>query len=295
MPMWPIRSTPAAYHVDGEFTGINAPQSGNTIHASGINRVGAIDGFSDLTLTVGAVNATDAVLTLTSDKNQTLTDKTIRIEADHDAKADTVYKLIAVAPDAGTVTINNTTLEHSGTFMATRTVLENTVLDATHPLDYSFQAEALPEPTPDPSPSPAPDVTPTPAPVPSPNSAHSLRSAAVLSNAVLGSLALVHQGGDLIANDGMRMMNRSAALARPQTFAAVSANASRYKTHGNLDLKGSTLATGVVTHRWRRVACRLCGNRNRQLAKSHHANAWQCRPQLLRTRACRTPTDHGDA
>ena len=237
----------AAYHVDGEFTGINAPQSGNTIHASGVNRVGAIDGFSDLTLTVGAVNATDAVLTLTSDKNQTLTDKTIRIEADHDAKADTVYKLIAVAPDAGTVTINNTTLEHSGTFMATRTVLENTVLDATHPLDYSFQAEALPEPTPEPSPSPAPDVTPTPAPVPSPNSAHSLRSAAVLSNAVLGSLALVHQGGDLIANDGMRMMKRSATLARPQTFAAVSANASRYKTHGNLDLKGSTLATGVVT------------------------------------------------
>lgn len=68
-----------------------------------------------------------------------------------------------------------------------------------------------------------------------------------LAESFLGSVALVHQGAEFIADEGMRAMTEASLIEQSAVFGTIGGGSSKYDTGSSVDVDSMSLITGFVT------------------------------------------------
>ncbi|MGN1149998.1 MAG: autotransporter outer membrane beta-barrel domain-containing protein, partial [Sutterella sp.] len=222
------------------------------LDATGVNRIGGLGSeFKTIVLHVGEENAvaapqaavfarsarasaSNAVLVFTS--SQTLNGVDVTVDGLPGTLGND-YNILGAENNAVVNLSGSMTFE--GTFQQVTQNLTNAVITADDPLSAAEVINAVPsEPDPEDPTAPvepeAPVVTLT-------------GNVKTLAESLLGSVALVNQGADFIANEGIAAMNDAAKADTVTEFGAMHAGSLRYETGSHVDLDGGALALGAVT------------------------------------------------
>lgn len=188
--------------------------SGNLIEAQGVNQATGIGGFETLTLLVDAeANAKAPVLSVTDAVN--FTDRSIVVrQADGADGYDPTVDYYLFSSEEGISGVDDQKVRFEGTWTTAKADL---VVDG-HTIKVSA-AEA----------------------------AAGNEDSKTLTESFLGSLALVQQGAEFIADEGMAAMDRAAAEGAWTAFGSMQGGTSRYDTGSHVDLDAVTLAAGAAT------------------------------------------------
>lgn len=216
--------------------------------------MGSLEGFDELVIELTDDNVDQAALTITNaesvyrsapdgfERVLDLTDVTVTIDSEAYSDPSLGAKLIAVAPDAGSpdaigVMLNEGTVivDEQSAFvettwtinggMASAGIIELDALNITE--DGSLVAMLDGE---------ASELA--------AGSKHATPNAATLSESFLGTAALVNQGAEFIADEGLAAMAQEARPGVWQTFGALAGGTSEYDTGTDVDVDGATLVAG---------------------------------------------------
>lgn len=187
--------------------------SGNYIAASGVNSAQSIGGFDTLKLKVGEENRTDAVLTLSSSID--FTDRKIEVSPSDGFVWDGKDSFVLI------------TAEEIKGVSDEGVVLSDLWIDYNASVDVSTSGDQKQNL------------------ILSSFSPSSNENSKTLAQSYLGSLALVAQGAEFIADRGLAAAySASSHTYAPAVFGAVHGGSSRYETGSHVDLDGVSLAAG---------------------------------------------------
>ena len=213
---------------------------GNRITAQGVNRVGALEGFDTLVLTLSDVNRDAPVITVTGLKDKD----------DGEAELLSLSRTAAddspVAPAVRSVNLKNRTVhlvnydprkpmqlidaDAIAVDGATRIESDGTFADYVWTFDDGGILTGLTGET-----------------LAAANSVSTVLPAAkTLAEAFLGSAALVNQGAEFVADNVLAAAVSAAAEGAAQAFGAVHGGTSRYKTGSRVDLDSLSFAAGTT-------------------------------------------------
>ncbi len=179
----------------------------NTITVSGINKVDGIDGYQNLNIQVATTNNSEA-------NAVNLTDKTVSVnpvegQSAADFLAGTTYYLIH---------------SDNGVTGATSATFNTTFVDWTIPVTEDGKNLVLQ--------------------MDSKNGAAN-KNSKTLSEAMLGAAAVVNQGAEFIADEGMASINQAVASGAG-VFGVMNGGSSRYNTGSHVDVDTFSLAAGIA-------------------------------------------------
>ena len=234
-----VDSNPAQLS-NGDYSG--GIDLGNFITAKGVNKVGYISGFDNLTLKLQNTNKSEgagvdeelAVINITGENHQiSFEDRKITLEATEDLTLANgeVLNLITVSGAGSSVVLpEGFEFTFAETFKITKyeimgngitydqgDTLAITITDATAPGDSGSW-----------------EVTTTPT-----------DNSKTLAESYLGSAALIGLGTEYIADEGLAMIVDSAKLPGKNVFGAIYGGTGKYHTGSRLDLDSATLITGI--------------------------------------------------
>lgn len=228
-----------------EYFGIN---EGNSIYASGRNKVGTIDGFENLTLTVSENNkstgnseASKAVIAITG-ANETIdfTGRNMIVEVASGftlANKDILNLITVSGEDSKLVLPPGFTITEGNTFTATSYEIVGGQMTFNKGDTLAITVDGVVDPT-------GPDDS-------DGNDSHwkvttqTTDNAKTLAESFLGSAAIVGLGTEYIADEGLSMMVDSAKLSGRNAFGAIYGGTGKYRTGSRLDLDSATLITGI--------------------------------------------------
>lgn len=231
------------YTEDGENFGSAAGKTGTvtgsvSLVASGVNRIGTLsDDIKNVTLNVGEENKTKPVITFTGSpvvtydtEGASLTLTGMNITVNRLSGEGDDYALIGA--DGTSVTVSGTvnydsTFTHQTVTMNAQTIASGETLTTTGISDNGGSTNPGDHTT-------KPTTTLT-------------ANAKTLSESLLGSVALINQGAEFMASEGLSAIN---AVARPDgvnAFGAVSGGSVRYETGSHVDVDGGSLVLGAAT------------------------------------------------
>lgn len=188
--------------------------SRNEIVAQGVNQATSIGGFETLTLLVDAdANANAPVLSVSEAVD--FSDRTIVVrQADGADGYDPSAEYYLLASEEAITGLDDKTVRFEGTW-------------TTAQADLVFDGSTLK--------------------VNAAEAAAGNEDSKTLTESFLGSLALVQQGAEFIADEGMAAMDRTAAEGAWTSFGSMQGGTSRYDTGSRVDLDAVTLAAGAAT------------------------------------------------
>lgn len=231
------------YTEDGETFGSAAGKTGTvtgsvSLVASGVNRIGTLsDDIQNVTLNVGEENKTKPVITFTGfpvvtydaeGSSLTLTGMNITVNRLSGEGDD--YALIGA--DGTSVTVSGT-VNYDSTFtrqtvtMNAQTIASGETLTTTGISDNGGSTNPGDNTT-----NPTTTLT---------------ANAKTLSESLLGSVALVNQGVEFMASEGISAINAAARPDGVNAFGAVSGGSVRYETGSHVDVDGGSLVLGAAT------------------------------------------------
>lgn len=201
----------------------------NGLRAQGIHSVGQFFGqYDTLQLTVGTENnATSGAPILTlAQGDLDLSHIDVTIKNLDGLKANESYKLIHTAGgtihvDAGTVFKTEGTLFTDTTWKFTKDFDKDTLSTGDFVKDDGGSGII-------------PDVTPN-------------DNSRTLSDAILGSVAVINQGASFIANEGLNAMDSASLVDQSAVFGTLGGGKTRYDTGSRVDVDCMSLVTGLVT------------------------------------------------
>ena len=201
----------------------------NGLRAQGVHSVGQFFGqYDTLQLTVGTENnATSGAPILTlAQGDLDLSHIDVTIKNLDGLKANESYKLIHTAGgtihvDAGTVFKTEGTLFTDTTWKFTKDFDKDTLSTGDFVKDDGGSGII-------------PDVTPN-------------DNSRTLSDAILGSVAVINQGALFIANEGLNAMDSASLVDQSAVFGTLGGGKSRYDTGSRVDVDCMSLVTGLVT------------------------------------------------
>lgn len=201
----------------------------NGLRAQGVHSVGQFAGqFDTLKLTVGTENnaATGAPILTLAQGDLDLSDIDVTISNLDGLNADESYKLIHTAGgtihvDAGTLFKTEGTLFTDTTWEFTKDFDKDTLSTGDFVKDDGGSGII-------------PDVTPN-------------DNSRTLSDAILGSVAVINQGASFIANEGLNAMDSASLVDQSAVFGTLGGGKTRYDTGSRVDVDCMSLVTGLVT------------------------------------------------
>lgn len=201
----------------------------NGLRAQGVHSVGQFAGqYDTLKLTVGTENnaATGAPILTLAQGDLDLSDIDVTISNLDGLNADESYKLIHAAGgtihvDAGTVFKTEGTLFTDTTWKFTKDFDKDTLSTGDFVKDDGGSGII-------------PDVTPN-------------DNSRTLSDAILGSVAVINQGASFIANEGLNAMDSASLVDQSAVFGTLGGGKTRYDTGSRVDVDCMSLVTGLVT------------------------------------------------
>ena len=201
----------------------------NGLRAQGVHSVGQFAGqYDTLKLTVGTENnaATGAPILKLAQGDLDLSDIDVTISNLDGLNADESYKLIHTAGgtihvDAGTVFKTEGTLFTDTTWKFTKDFDKDTLSTGDFVKDDGGSGII-------------PDVTPN-------------DNSRTLSDAILGSVAVINQGASFIANEGLNAMDSASLVDQSAVFGTLGGGKTRYDTGSRVDVDCMSLVTGLVT------------------------------------------------
>lgn len=201
----------------------------NGLRAQGVHSVGQFAGqFDTLKLTVGTENnaATGAPILTLAQGDLDLSHIDVTIKNLDGLKANESYKLIHTAGgtihvDAGTVFKTEGTLFTDTTWKFTKDFDKDTLSTGDFVKDDGGSGII-------------PDVTPN-------------DNSRTLSDAILGSVAVINQGASFIANEGLNAMDSASLVDQSAVFGTLGGGKTRYDTGSRVDVDCMSLVTGLVT------------------------------------------------
>lgn len=201
----------------------------NGLRAQGVHSVGQFFGqYDTLQLTVGTENnATSGAPILTlAQGDLDLSHIDVTIKNLDGLKANESYKLIHTAGgtihvDAGTVFKTEGTLFTDTTWKFTKDFDKDTLSTGDFVKDDGGSGII-------------PDVTPN-------------DNSRTLSDAILGSVAVINQGASFIANEGLNAMDSASLVDQSAVFGTLGGGKTRYDTGSRVDVDCMSLVTGLVT------------------------------------------------
>lgn len=201
----------------------------NGLRAQGVHSVGQFFGqYDTLQLTVGTENnATSGAPILTlAQGDLDLSHIDVTIKNLDGLKANESYKLIHTAGgtihvDAGTVFKTEGTLFTDTTWKFTKDFDKDTLSTGDFVKDDGGSGII-------------PDVTPN-------------DNSCTLSDAILGSVAVINQGASFIANEGLNAMDSASLVDQSAVFGTLGGGKTRYDTGSRVDVDCMSLVTGLVT------------------------------------------------
>ena len=201
----------------------------NGLRAQGVHSVGQFFGqYDTLQLTVGTENnATSGAPILTlAQGDLDLSHIDVTIKNLDGLKANESYKLIHTAGgtihvDAGTVFKTEGTLFTDTTWKFTKDFDQDTLSTGDFVKDDGGSGII-------------PDVTPN-------------DNSRTLSDAILGSVAVINQGASFIANEGLNAMDSASLVDQSAVFGTLGGGKTRYDTGSRVDVDCMSLVTGLVT------------------------------------------------
>ena len=227
----------------------------SVLRAAGANRIGTLgDDVKRIELLVSSVNAESPVITFTSTENKAYTGLEVKARIGElararaaarsaEAPADPRSYLLFGSLDNGARTELDGTIEFSGTFTEAakhfQASLENgSTLSVGNILNLDSDDEPGDEPGNVPGDGPDegddPVVTAT-------------DNAKTLSESLLGSVALVAQGSEFIAEEGLEAMTAAAKADSVTAFGAMTGGHVRYETGSHVTLNSGSAALGAAT------------------------------------------------
>lgn len=201
----------------------------NGLRAQGVHSVGQFFGqYDTLQLTVGTENnATSGAPILTlAQGDLDLSHIDVTIKNLDGLKANESYKLIHTAGgtihvDAGTVFKTEGTLFTDTTWKFTKDFDKDTLSTGDFVKDDGGSGII-------------PDVTPN-------------DNSRTLSDAILGSVAVINQGASFIANEGLNAMDSASLVDQSAVFGTLGGGKTRYDTGSRVDVDCMSIVTGLVT------------------------------------------------
>lgn len=201
----------------------------NGLRAQGVHSVGQFAGqYDTLKLTVGTENnaATGAPILTLAQGDLDLSDIDVTISNLDGLNADESYKLIHTAGgtihvDAGTIFKTEGTLFTDTTWEFTKDFDKDTLSTGDFVKDDGGSGII-------------PDVTPN-------------DNSRTLSDAILGSVAVINQGASFIANEGLNAMDSASLVDQSAVFGTLGGGKTRYDTGSRVDVDCMSLVTGLVT------------------------------------------------
>lgn len=228
--------------VTGSIGVISGKASGTTssvLTASGVNQIGSLGSdVRNLELNVSAVNLTAPVILFTSTEPMTYRGLKVKVGISELPRLLSMSRT-SDAPDpqdyllfgsSGSETTLQGTIEFSGTFQTALQRLSVTIPDGSA-LTVSELNTGLP---------PVPDD-------PTPDAPTANDNAKTLSESLLGSVALIAQGSEFIADEGLAAMTAAAAPDAVTAFGAMTGGRVRYETGSHVNVKGGSTALGAAT------------------------------------------------
>lgn len=199
--------------VNYDYKSYSEINAGNYIAASGVNSAQSIGGFDTLKLKVGEENRTDAVLTLSSSID--FTDRKIEVSPSDGFVWDGKDSFVLI------------TAEEIKGVSDEGVVLSDLWIDYNASVDVSTSGDQKQNL------------------ILSSFSPSSNENSKTLAQSYLGSLALVAQGAEFIADRGLAAAySASSHTYAPAVFGAVHGGSSRYETGSHVDLDGVSLVAG---------------------------------------------------
>lgn len=231
------------YTEDGETFGSSAGKTGTvtgsvSLAASGVNRIGTLsDDIKNVTLNVGEENKTKPVITFTGSpvvtydtEGSSLTLTGMNITVNRLSGEGDDYVLIGAdgtsVTVSGTVNYDNTFTRQTVTMNA-QTIASGETLTTTGISDNGGSTNPGDNTT-------KPTTTLT-------------ANAKTLSESLLGSVALVNQGAEFMASEGISAINAAARSDGVNAFGAMSGGSVRYETGSHVDVDGGSLVLGAAT------------------------------------------------
>lgn len=201
----------------------------NGLRAQGVHSVGQFAGqYDTLKLTVGTENnaATGAPILTLAQGDLDLSHIDVTIKNLDGLKANESYKLIHTAcgtihVDAGTVFKTEGTLFTDTTWKFTKDFDKDTLSTGDFVKDDGGSGII-------------PDVTPN-------------DNSRTLSDAILGSVAVINQGASFIANEGLNAMDSASLVDQSAVFGTLGGGKTRYDTGSRVDVDCMSIVTGLVT------------------------------------------------
>lgn len=231
------------YTEDGETFGSAVGKTGTvtgsvSLAASGVNRIGTLsDDIKNVTLNVGEENKTKPVITFTGSpvvtydtEGSSLTLTGMNITVNRLSGEGDDYVLIGAdgtsVTVSGTVNYDNTFTRQTVTMNA-QTIASGETLTTTGISDNGGSTNPGDNTT-------KPTTTLT-------------ANAKTLSESLLGSVALVNQGAEFMASEGISAINAAARSDGVNAFGAMSGGSVRYETGSHVDVDGGSLVLGAAT------------------------------------------------
>lgn len=231
------------YTEDGETFGSAVGKTGTvagsvSLEASGVNRIGTLsDDIKNVTLNVGEENKTKPVITFTGSpvvtydtEGSSLTLTGMNITVNRLSGEGDDYALIGA--DGTSVTVSGT-VNYDSTFTRQTVTMNDQTIAAGETLTTTGIEDNGGSTNPgDNTTKPTTTLT---------------ANAKTLSESLLGSVALINQGAEFMASEGLSTIN---AVARPDgvnAFGAVSGGSVRYETGSYVDVDGGSLVLGAAT------------------------------------------------
>lgn len=218
-----LKNTTVTGTVGGVATRGDAAVTGNTeVTAEGVNKVGSLaSDVKKVTLNVGTENLQNSVLTFTEDN--TLTGVSI-VANGLTGTTNGDYKLIGT--DGANVKVSGT-LTYEGTFTSDSMTFDGTeVKDGETLTTTDIKADS------DKNGNTTTTVN---------------ENAKTLAESLLGSVALINQGAEFMASEGLASINAAARADGVTAFGAASYGSQRYETGSHVDVDGGNYVLGAAT------------------------------------------------
>lgn len=218
-----LKNTTVTGTVGGVAAGSSASVTGNSeITAEGVNKVGALGSdVNKVTLNVGTENLQNSVLTFTEDN--TLTGVAI-IANGLTGTTNGDYKLIGA--DGATVKVSGT-LTYEGTFTS-----DSMTFDGSEVKDGEILTTTEIKADSDQKGNTTTTVN---------------ENAKTLAESLLGSVALINQGAEFMASEGLASINAAAREDGVNAFGVASYGSQRYETGSHVNVDGGNYVFGAAT------------------------------------------------
>lgn len=211
----------------------------SVLEAEGVNKIGTFgNDIKRIHLNVSDVNKDNAVIIFTSKENKEYSGLEVKakisklsrmMSSDSPDEQTAEYKLFGSMPGSGTTRLSGT-IEFSGTFTSALQGFSGVVSDGSSLTVSQLNTGRPPYPT-DPS---YPVITAT-------------SNAKTLSESLLGSMALITQGAEFIADEGLSAINAAAQANAVTAFGAMTGGHVRYETGSHVNVDGGSMTLGAAT------------------------------------------------